>query len=317
MSKVVKEPLVSIACITYNQENYIRQCLDGFVMQKTDFSFEIVIHDDASTDKTPSIIKEYCDRYPDLFVPILQSQNKYKEGKGILVPYVFPRCRGRYIALCEGDDYWIDPLKLQKQVDFLEENPEYGLVHTLAKVFIDKTQTYRKSYIGNSKNSLEEILVDNPIVTNTVCVKTQLILDYIREEIFNSRWLMGDYPMWLYVAGKEKIHFIPEVTSVYRILENSASHSSDFYKQIDFYYSSLEISEFFAHYYNKKDIIKYKRNLVFINIVRLYIKNNKRFQFEMIKNEYKKSFISVKLLILIIFSQFEIMRLYLNKRWNK
>ena len=130
MNKIDELPLVSIACITYNQEKYIHQCLDGFVMQKTNFKIEVVIHDDASTDNTPSIIREYCNNYPDLFVPILQTQNKYKEGKGILVPYVYPKCRGKYIALCEGDDYWTDPYKLQKQVDFLEANPEYGMCYT-------------------------------------------------------------------------------------------------------------------------------------------------------------------------------------------
>lgn len=115
---------MSIACITYNHAPYIRQCLDGFIMQQTDFDYEIVIHDDASTDGTKDIVLEYCSKYPNLFRPILQKQNRYKEGKGIFARFVFPECRGKYIAMCEGDDYWTDPLKLQKQVDYLENNPD-------------------------------------------------------------------------------------------------------------------------------------------------------------------------------------------------
>lgn len=118
-------PLVSIACITYNHASFIRQCLDGFIMQQVDFEFEIVIHDDASTDGTRDIILEYCAKYPHLFRPILQEENKYKDGKGIYARFVFPECRGKYIAMCEGDDYWTDSLKLQKQVDYLRSNSDY------------------------------------------------------------------------------------------------------------------------------------------------------------------------------------------------
>ena len=119
-------PLVSICSITYNHAPYIRQCLDGFLMQKTNFKYEIIIHDDASTDGTAEIIKEYAEKYPDLIIPILQTENQYSKGlRGFYVRFVFPRAKGRYIALCEGDDYWTDPLKLQKQVDFLEANPDF------------------------------------------------------------------------------------------------------------------------------------------------------------------------------------------------
>ena len=119
-------PLVSICSITYNHAPYIRQCLDGFLMQETNFKYEIIIHDDASTDGTTEIIKEYAEKYPDLITPIFQSENQYSKGlRGFYARFVFPRAKGKYIALCEGDDYWTDPLKLQKQVDFLEANPEY------------------------------------------------------------------------------------------------------------------------------------------------------------------------------------------------
>lgn len=119
-------PLVSICCITYNHVNYLRDAIEGFLMQETSFPFEIIIHDDASTDGTSEIIQEYSNKYPELFVTILQKENQWSKGGGsIYVRFVYPRAKGKYIALCEGDDYWTDPLKLQKQVDFLEANEEY------------------------------------------------------------------------------------------------------------------------------------------------------------------------------------------------
>lgn len=123
----MEKPLVSICCVTYNHENYIRDCLDSFLMQKTNFQFEVIIHDDASTDNTAKIICEYVEKYPDLFVPILQTDNQYSKGIKPYQTYVYPRAKGKYIAVCEGDDYWTDPYKLQKQVDFLESNNDYVL----------------------------------------------------------------------------------------------------------------------------------------------------------------------------------------------
>lgn len=121
------KPLVSICCITYNHENFIRNTIEGFLMQKLSFPIEIIIHDDASTDKTAQIIKEYADRNPDSIVSIFQTTNQYSQGIKPWPNFVFPRARGKYIALCEGDDYWTDPHKLQKQVDLLEGNQEYVL----------------------------------------------------------------------------------------------------------------------------------------------------------------------------------------------
>ena len=117
------KPIVSICCITYNHENYIRDAIEGFLMQKTTFPIEIIIHDDASTDKTAEIVKSYAEKHPDLILPILQAENQYSKGIPIST-YAYPKARGKYIAFCEGDDYWTDPYKLQKQVDFLESNPD-------------------------------------------------------------------------------------------------------------------------------------------------------------------------------------------------
>lgn len=111
------EPLVSIDFITYNHEAYIRDALEGFLMQKTNFTFEVLIHDDASTDQTANIIQEYEKKYPDIIKPIYQTENQYSKGVEITTQIQFPHARGKYIALCKGDDYRKDHFKLQKQVD--------------------------------------------------------------------------------------------------------------------------------------------------------------------------------------------------------
>lgn len=138
-------PLVSICCITYNHAQFIRKCLDGFLMQKTDFPIEILIHDDCSTDGTTEIIREYEAKYPDLIFPLYEEENQYQQGKaGEIDFYNYRRARGKYIAYCEGDDYWTDPLKLQKQVDFMEANPEYSVCFHDFQEYDVRTGEYRR-----------------------------------------------------------------------------------------------------------------------------------------------------------------------------
>lgn len=125
-------PLVSICCITYNHAPFIRKCMDGFLMQETSFPFEILIHDDASTDGTDSIIKNYEASFPDLIFPLYETENQYSKGfelspSNMDIKFNYSRAKGKYIAYCEGDDYWSDPHKLQRQVDFLETHPEYSV----------------------------------------------------------------------------------------------------------------------------------------------------------------------------------------------
>jgi len=152
-----KLPLVSISCITFNHEPYIRQCLDGFILQKATFDFEVLIYDDASIDNTANIIKEFELKYPNVIKPIYQNENQYSKGvNGINLKFNFPRVQGKYIALCEGDDYWTDPLKLQKQVDFLEANPDYSLCCHRYKIYDEVTKEWTVDY-GDDLFKHEEI----------------------------------------------------------------------------------------------------------------------------------------------------------------
>jgi glycosyltransferase involved in cell wall biosynthesis len=127
-------PVVSICSLAYNHERYIRDCLEGFLMQETTFPVEILIHDDASTDNTANIIREYEARYPRLIKSICRTENQFSKGKVGAPLHAYPGKRGEYIANCEADDYWTDPLKLQKQVDFLDRNPDYVMCYHDARI---------------------------------------------------------------------------------------------------------------------------------------------------------------------------------------
>ncbi len=139
--KTMNTPLVTIACITYNHEDYIRQALDSFLSQDVDFSFEIIVHDDASTDNTPTILKEYKDKYPEIIRLILRKENLYSMGVNkIFYHGIFKsEARGKYIATCEGDDYWINDQKLRIQVGFLESHPNFNFSIGKVKVLDDHT----------------------------------------------------------------------------------------------------------------------------------------------------------------------------------
>lgn len=137
-----EEIMVSICCITYNHEKFVKYALEGFLMQKTNFKYEIIIHDDASTDNTKEIIQKYKEKYPDLIRTIYQSENQYSQGKPF-IENTFEIAKGRYLAICEGDDYWIDKKKLQKQVDFLEKKLEYSATYHNV-IVVDKNNKWNK-----------------------------------------------------------------------------------------------------------------------------------------------------------------------------
>lgn len=244
-------PLVSVTVATYQHVNYVRACLDGILMQKTNFLYEIILGEDGSIDGTQDICMEYAAKYPDKIRLFLRdralSQYIADDGRVIRFNGIWNRmsARGKYIAWCEGDDYWTDPLKLQKQVDFLEEHAEYGLCYTNVQQYYDISGQYGESWGGNSEK-FEDLLYRNTIPTLSVLVRTFLMHEYYSEIKPESRnWKMGDYPMWLYVATKAKIKYMPFTSGCYRILENSASHSTNPIKRLEFVQSSSEIALYF------------------------------------------------------------------------
>jgi len=183
-------PIVSICCITYNQENFIRDAIEGFLIQKTSFPIEIIIHDDFSNDNTANIIREYVDKYPGLIKPIYQKKNQYSLGRKIF-PIVFSIAKGKYIAICEGDDFWTDPDKLQRQTDFLEAHPEYIMVAENAIYHNLKNDTKKMfSELPERDVDILELLGERPFATASVFFRN-LGEKLIPEEMYRGILFFG------------------------------------------------------------------------------------------------------------------------------
>jgi glycosyltransferase involved in cell wall biosynthesis len=217
-----KTPVLTIACIAYNHEKYIARCIEGFLVQETDFPFEIIIHDDASTDNTQNIIREYKEKYPNIIKPILQTENHWI-GKGIsaTVTVVWPSCRGKYIAWCEGDDYWTDPFKLQKQVTFLEQNPDYSICFHRVYELIDDSQLIKS--LLNQEEEEKTFTIEYLAGYNFIHTPSVVFRNNFSETLPNwlSKSPVGDYPLHLLNARKGLIKYYPECMAVYR--KHSAS----------------------------------------------------------------------------------------------
>lgn len=207
--KAAPKPMVSVRTSTYQHAKYIKQCLEGVLAQKTDFSFEFIIGEDFSTDGTREIVFDYAKKYPDIIRVITADYNVGMKANG-------ERCinaiRGKYIAICEGDDYWTDPYKLQKQIDFMEKNPDYTICFHVVKVIYENSA--KNFLFPNVKNKTwytrKELLKTNYIPTNSV-VYRKLEHKNLPDDI-----APGDWYMHLYQAKFGKIKFIDEVMSVYR-----------------------------------------------------------------------------------------------------
>lgn len=210
--------LVSIHCTTYNHEKYIEDAIESFLMQQTNFKYEIIIHDDASTDSTADIIRAYQRKYPDIIKPILQKENQ--RSKGVSVTKLnMKRAKGKYIAFCEGDDYWTHPQKLQKQVDYMENNPDCSLcVHAGYIVFsLDKKLvSYNRPNKGNNVFTVEEVIEGGGglFLTNTILFSTKFSQN--RPAFFDVS-PVGDYPLVINLSLPGTVHYIDEYMSAYRV----------------------------------------------------------------------------------------------------
>lgn len=219
--------MVSIACITYNHASYVRDAIEGFLAQRVNFPIEIVIHDDASSDGTADIIREYAEADPKLFVPIYQVENQYSLGRKPFSSLVLPKCRGKYIAICEGDDYWTDPLKLQKQVDFLEANPEYTLCCGAHETLIVNTgelyvvnlcdrikrDNHRELDFNGAPFGLEEMEHTWLVATHTVVYRQDALQEYATKDYRYSR----DINLYYHIVKAGKAFYFNHIFGVYRI----------------------------------------------------------------------------------------------------
>lgn len=208
-----EKPLLSIHCITYNHEKFIARALDGFLMQQTDFDFEIVVGEDCSTDGTRRILLDYKERYPEKIKLILHEKNVGMQTNGAMVGAA---CKGKYLAICEGDDYWTDSLKLQKQVDFLEANPDFAICfHRVRIKHEDGSQADEISNQNQKEVSTFEDLAAGNFIHTLSCV--------FRTNLFGALpdWFgglsVGDYVVHLLNAQHGKIKFLPDIMAVYRV----------------------------------------------------------------------------------------------------
>lgn len=229
--------LVSISCITYNHEQYIRDALESFLNQKTNFSFEILVHDDASKDKTSEIIREYQKKYPQIIKPIIQEINQHSQGIKVS-DFNYKRAEGKYIAICEGDDYWIDEYKLQKQVDYMESHPDCTICYTNGFIEDQNDKTKQKIFIPYSeqdklyyKDNIDKIFtLDNIYEQSFVPTASFLFPKNILKKLpvmyIEKKCPNGDLKLKLFLAAMGYAYFLNDVTCVYRSnVPNSAMTS--------------------------------------------------------------------------------------------
>lgn len=216
-------PVVSIICATYNHEQFIEQCIEGFLMQETNFPVEIIVHDDASEDRTADIIRAYHTKHPGVFYPILQTENQWQTGKCISIP-LCSGARGEYISFCEGDDYWTNPQKLQMQVEFLDSRAEMALCHTLTEQVLTENGT--------------TTIIDTlplPEFRREACATDLIACNFIltASTMFRRDWMpridarhlalkVGDWPLWYLLAERGAIGFLNSSTAVYRIHDHNS-----------------------------------------------------------------------------------------------
>lgn len=267
--------MVSIILITYNHEKYISKAIESILQQKTTFDTELLIGEDCSTDNTREITKEYQKRNPEKIKLITSTKNVGFIQNELRV---LKNCKGKYIAFCEGDDYWTDPYKLQKQVDFLEQNPDYGLVHGDVNIYNQETGSLQKA-INKTANitipsgKIFEFLMSpsHAIKTMTVCLRKDILEKYYLSnlEIQQKKWFLIDISIWLTFALHSKIKYMDEVFATYRLLPESMSRSKNPQKLYQFHQKIFNIRFYFlgqkkvSKKTEKKIMLSYNKSLFY------------------------------------------------------
>jgi glycosyltransferase involved in cell wall biosynthesis len=242
-------PLVSALMITYNHIGYVARAIEGVLQQKTSFPIELVIGEDCSTDGTRECVLDYQKRYPDVIRVITSARNVGAKKNGLRS---MKACSGKFIAVCEGDDYWHHPEKLQKQVDYMEKNPDCGMVCSNYDVMNAKTKMVIKDFITYKKWKIPDRFdpsyfisddVSSVILTCTVLYQRALSESIIRKDPYlheSDTFLMGDIQMWADISSMARIGYIPESLATYNVSEESATRSRDITRELHF---SLSMSE--------------------------------------------------------------------------
>ncbi len=297
------EIMVSVDCLVYKHEKYLRKCLDSLVNQKTDFKYEILVHDDASPDGSPNIIKEYEEKYPDLIVPIYQTENQFSKIEiDMCWAFQFPRARGKYIAFCEGDDYWTDEYKLQKQFDAMEAHPECSFcTHRVAVVSEDDKETDQSfpekpldSGVYDERGFLDMVAIKHSFQTSSYFIRADILKKWLKEGSSIPKFVLtmpvGDKALLWLGAASGKLYYLNDTMSHYRTASVgswSATTEKDREYGVDYRKKIIKASEEFNEFtdYRFDDIMKdqiVQRELTIELIQRNYKK--------MLSSKYKKYF---------------------------
>jgi glycosyltransferase involved in cell wall biosynthesis len=265
---LIENPVCSVIIITYNQETTITQTIESILAQKCNYSFEIIIGEDCSNDTTRAICINYQKRYPEKILLLLQENNK-----GVVPNYfeTLSEAKGTYIAQCAGDDYWHNPNKLQMQIEFLEDKPDYGFVHTDVDVLDCKSGKISKNnnFTSNTKiiegYAMKEIWDINRISAPTVCFRMDAFKKYIRSSDFiRLQFPMEDWPMWIILSKYYKVGYIPISTATYRTGQNSIINESDYSKKEKYLDGCDRVCRYLANLfpeeldYSEKDLREFK-----------------------------------------------------------
>lgn len=209
---------ISVLCITFNHKDYISKCLNSMLMQKTDFPFEILVHDDASTDGTSQIVRKYAEEFPDIIKPYIEVSNRYSQGKSPIFP-LFSKIKGKYVAYCEGDDSWTDINKLQQQADFLDSHSDYAACchQTIKHNLYTGEESFFSSRNADSDITTESILdwdfKDRYVHLNTVLFRKE-VLNHLPHYLL-GKYPIGDMPFYVYLTTCGKVKFFDKVMSNY------------------------------------------------------------------------------------------------------
>lgn len=253
-------PKVSILCITFNQSEFIEQTLDSFLSQVTDFPYEIIIHDDCSTDGTTAIVERYAKKHPEKIRLYLENENQYSKHNFEFIKDMYINAKGEYIATCEGDDYWTDENKLQKQIDFMDSNSDYAICFHTTRVVYEKSK--QKSYeypdVKDEKwYTLEQLFTINYIPTASAVYRKQNYANFI------SDMMPGDWYTHLFHAQFGKIKFLDEEMSVYRKHEGSVFYDYDKERDRIWIKHGLDYAKFY-----KELLTIYKSKPVYTTIIK-------------------------------------------------
>lgn len=277
----MRDILVTVCCTVYNHEKYLESALIGFVNQETTFSYEVIVHDDASTDNSAKIIKRYEEKYPDIIKAIYQKENQYSKGVRIFDTFIVPSINGKYVSTCEGDDFWTDTKKLQKQVDFLEANIQYtACVHNTEKWSM---RTGGKELMFQNERD-KDIDVIHALQGGGACYHTSSLMYRVeyatkRPEFFYKLKTVGDYPLAIYLTLSGKVRFLNEAMSVYRSETEfswTKQHIHNQKKMIELY---LEICEML------KTVNEYTDGQYSFDIEKLILNN--KYKIEELRENYK------------------------------